>query len=258
MVSVRVPAGTPGVPSEEEVAELRAEAERGDDIAMGNLAATLSMRGDRAGALHWWERSWAAGNPVSGFNLGMQHAIAGDANRAQVIWEQVAELGDPDAMLGLVKQALERGDAAGVERWAPVILAQDEAFPITALGVAFRDGGDLDRAVQAFLRAEQLGDASALSSGSCRARAAGSSRLEAPANHPSTPSTRTVRRHSQPGAKWGHLPARKDWGRRALIRQDPEERAYAMEYRARILAARGRHADAADLLARAATAQRML
>ncbi|MGW8507678.1 hypothetical protein [Streptomyces sp. CLCI03] len=42
---------------------------------------------------------------------------------------ETAALGDPDAMLGLVKQALERGDASGVERWAPVIVAQDETFP---------------------------------------------------------------------------------------------------------------------------------
>ncbi|MFD7026465.1 hypothetical protein ACFWAR_00275 [Streptomyces sp. NPDC059917] len=42
----------------------------------------------------------------------------------------------------------------GVERWAPVILAQDTTFPITALGVAFRDRGDLERAMQVFLRAE--------------------------------------------------------------------------------------------------------
>ncbi|MFJ7250298.1 hypothetical protein ACIQWA_37450 [Kitasatospora sp. NPDC098652] len=99
---------------------------------------------------------------MAGFNLGMQHEASGDANRAQVIWEKAAALGDPDAMLGLVKQALARGDAAGVERWAPVILAQDEAFPITALGVAFRDRGDLARAVQAFLRAEELGDGYAM------------------------------------------------------------------------------------------------
>ncbi|MFJ6483488.1 MULTISPECIES: hypothetical protein [unclassified Streptomyces] len=178
--------------SDEKLAELTTAAELGDDVAMGNLAAGLHAKGDRDGALHWWGRAWAAGNAVAGFNLGMLHAVAGDANRAQVIWEKAAVLGDPDAMLGLVKQALDRGDAAGVERWAPVVLAQDEAFPITALGVAFRDCGDLERAVQAFLRAEELGD------------------------------------------------------------------GYAMEYRARILAAWGRHEEADALRTRAATAERML
>lgn len=193
VVSVRLPAGHKvEMPPDAELAELTGAAEQGDDVAMGNLAAVLYRKGDRAGALHWWSRSWAAGNTVAGYNLGMLHAGAGDANRAQVVWEKAAALGDPDAMLGLVKQALERGDAAGVERWAPVIVAQDEAFPITALGVAFRDRGDLARAVQAFLRAEELGD------------------------------------------------------------------GYAMEYRARILSARGQHEEAAALRARAATAERML
>ncbi|MDX6356476.1 MAG: uncharacterized protein QOF98_3379 [Streptomyces sp.] len=191
-MSVRLPVGRAEIPPDEELAELAVAAELGDDVAMGNLAAGLQVKGDRAGALHWWGRAWAAGNVVAGYNLGMLHAVAGDANRAQVVWEQAAALGDPDAMLGLVKQALDRGDAAGVERWAPVILGQDEAFPITALGVAFRDGGDLERAMQVFLRAEELGD------------------------------------------------------------------GYAMEYRARILAARGQHEEADALRARAATAERML
>ncbi|WP_282205286.1 hypothetical protein [Kitasatospora fiedleri] len=169
-----------------------AAADAGDEVALGELGSLFHSNGHPAGALYCWERAWAAGNTVAGFNLGTHHSMAGDSNRAQVIWEQVAALGDPDAMLGLVRQALERGDRAGVERWAPVILAQDEAFPITALGVAFRSRGDLDRAVHAFLRAEELGD------------------------------------------------------------------AHAMEYRARILTAQGRTAEAEALLARAATAQRML
>ncbi len=192
-MSLRLPATHEvEMPVDAELAALTAEAEQGDDVAMGNLATVMYRRGDRAGALRWWSESWAAGNVVAGYNLGMLHAEAGDANRAQVVWEKCAALGDPDAMLGLVKQALERGDAAGVERWAPVILAQDEAFPITALGVAFRDRGDPVRAVEAFLRAEELGD------------------------------------------------------------------GYAMEYRARILAARGQHDEAEALRARAATAERML
>ncbi|EFL12800.1 hypothetical protein [Streptomyces sp. C] len=177
---------------DEELAELVVEAELGDDVAMGNLATALYAKGDRVGALRWWGRAWAAGNVVAGFNLGMLYAVAGDANHAQVIWEKAAALGDPDAMLGLVRQALDRGDTAGVDRWAPVILAQDEAFPITALGVAFRDHGDLARAVQAFLRSEDLGD------------------------------------------------------------------GYAMEYRARILAAQGLDEEADALRAGAATAERML
>jgi tetratricopeptide (TPR) repeat protein len=174
------------------VAEFRADAEQGDVIEMANLGAALFAAGDRAGALHWSGRAWDAGNVAAGFNLGTLHSQAGDMNRAQVIWEQSAALGDPDAMLGLVKQALDRSDSATVERWVPVILAQDAAFPITALGVTLRDRGNVDGAVHAFLRAEELGD------------------------------------------------------------------AYAMEYRARILAAQGAHEEAAALMACAAKAERML
>ncbi|MFI6492288.1 hypothetical protein [Streptomyces sp. NPDC050564] len=158
---------------------------------MANLGAALYVEGDRTGALHWWNRAWEAGNVTAGFNLGTLHAQAGDTNRAQVVWERAAAQGDPDAMLGLVKQALERGDLATVERWSSVIKAQQEAFPITALGVALRDHGREAEAVSAFVRAEELGD------------------------------------------------------------------AYAMEYRARILDARGAHQKAAGLRARAATAERM-
>jgi hypothetical protein len=95
-------------------------------------------------------------------------------------------------MLGLVRQGLARGDHATVERWSTLIHAQDAAFPITALGVAFRDHGNEPEAVRAFLRAEELGD------------------------------------------------------------------AYAMEYRARILDARGAREEASALRARAVVSERML
>ncbi|MEW1908061.1 hypothetical protein AB0442_06320 [Kitasatospora sp. NPDC085895] len=191
IVSRRIPMASVGRPVPAELAELETEAESGDVLAMANLGAAL-IAVDRARALTWLTRAWDAGNVGAGFNLGTLHSLAGDTNRAQVIWERSAALGDPDAMLGLVRQALDRGDRATVDRWAPLILDQDEAYPVTALGVAFRDHGDPDRAVQAFLRAESLGD------------------------------------------------------------------AYAMEYRARLLDARGAHAEAAALRARAETAERMM
>jgi hypothetical protein len=176
----------------ESLAQIQLGADPGDVVSMANLGTALYGTGDRAGALHWLGKAWDAGNAAAGFNLGTLHSLAGDTNRAQVIWEQSAALGDPDAMLGLVKQALERRDLDTVDHWAPVIHAQDEAFPITALGVAFRDHGHEAQAVRAFLRAEELGD------------------------------------------------------------------AYAMEYRARILAAHGAHEDAAALRSRATTAKRMM
>ncbi|MFG3200822.1 hypothetical protein [Streptomyces sp. NPDC048192] len=144
------------------VARVEEAAERGDVDAMTAWGAVLFQRHDRAGALHWWTRAWEAGNVAAAFNLGTLHDLEGDTNRAQVIWERAAALGDPDAMLGLVRQALERGDEATMDRWAPSVLAQRQAFPITALGVAFEADGREERAVHAYLRAEELGDAYAM------------------------------------------------------------------------------------------------
>ncbi|MFJ9608907.1 hypothetical protein ACIRS1_21460 [Kitasatospora sp. NPDC101176] len=191
IVSRRVLLASGHQPLPVELAGLQGEAEAGDVIAMANLGAAL-VTVDRTRALHWLTRAWDAGNAGAGFNLGTLHEVSGDTDRAQVIWERSAALGDPDAMLGLVRQALDRGDRATVEHWTPLILAQDEAYPVTALGVALRDSGDADGAVRAFLRAEALGD------------------------------------------------------------------AYAMEYRARLLDARGAHEEATALRARAATAERMM
>ncbi|MGF1428332.1 tetratricopeptide repeat protein [Kitasatospora sp. LaBMicrA B282] len=160
IVSTRFALGTTPTPAA--LAAFEADAARGDVVAMANLGVAMLAAGDRQRALHWLNTAWQAGNVGAGYNLGLLHSQAGDTNLAQVVWERAAVAGDPDAMLGLVKQALEREDPAGVDRWVPPILAQDEAFPITALGVALHDHGRLDRAVAAFRRAEELGDGHAM------------------------------------------------------------------------------------------------
>jgi tetratricopeptide (TPR) repeat protein len=187
----RLEIGPDGRPTPASMAELRPAAQRGHVVSMANFGVALHIVGDRPGALRWLSRAWDAGNAAAGFNLGVLYEQAGDSNRAQVVWERSALLGDPDSMLYLVRQALARDDADAAARWAEPIHAQDAAFPITALGVAYRSHGDEAEAVRAFLRAEELGD------------------------------------------------------------------AYAMEYRAQILAARGEFAEAAELLARSASAHRM-
>ncbi|MEV6837766.1 hypothetical protein AB0N17_25210 [Streptomyces sp. NPDC051133] len=141
---------------------IRRAAEAGHVVSMANLGVALYQEGDRAGALRWWSRAWEAGNAGAGFNLGTLFTASGDTNRAQVVWERAAALGDPDAMLGLVGQGLERGDQDTVDRWSPLILAQDAAFPVTALGMAFQTHGREAEAVRAYLRAEELGDAYAM------------------------------------------------------------------------------------------------
>jgi uncharacterized protein HemY len=44
----------------------------------------------------------------------------------------------------------------------PVVLGQDQPYPITALGVAYRDSGDTTTALRVFDRAIALGDAYAM------------------------------------------------------------------------------------------------
>jgi hypothetical protein len=61
-------------------------------------------------------------------------------------------------MVGLARLALTRDDHAGAVRWLHPILAQEAMFPVTAVGVAFRDHGDDRTALQAFNRAMDLGD----------------------------------------------------------------------------------------------------
>ena len=146
----------------ESLARIRAAAERGHVIAMANLGAGLLAAGDRAGALRWLGKAWEAGNVPAGFNLGMVYAMAGDANRAQVIWERCAELGDADAMLGLVRQALERGEPASAERWLHAIFSQPDVFPVTALGFALAEHGHVAEAVSTYRIAVDRGDAYAM------------------------------------------------------------------------------------------------
>ncbi|MDI5973852.1 hypothetical protein POF50_031690 [Streptomyces sp. SL13] len=140
------------------MARLAEEARAGDPVAMANYGTALHLEGHREPARAWLLRAWDAGNAGAGFNLGTLYLMAGDTNQAHLIWQQAARLGDADAMLGLVRLALGRDDPATALDWSGRILAQDETFPITALGVAFRDHGDETRAVHAFERATEMGD----------------------------------------------------------------------------------------------------
>ena len=62
--------------------------------------------------------------------------MRGDTKRAGVVWQKAA---DPDAMVGLVRLALERDDHGTAIRWFGPVLDAAATFPIAALGVAFRD-----------------------------------------------------------------------------------------------------------------------
>jgi Tfp pilus assembly protein PilF len=78
---------------------------------MANYGASLYQRGESAEAVPYWKRAWKAGNASAGFNLGTHYSTMGETDRAEVIWQRSAELGDVDAMVRLVRLALERATA---------------------------------------------------------------------------------------------------------------------------------------------------
>ena len=150
--------GPDGRPTARSWAAIERAARAGNVVSMANLGLRLYQRGEHAEGLRWLERAWRSGNAGAGFNLGTIYLVRGDTNRAEVIWQKAASLGDPDAMVGLARLALERDDHAGAVRWLQPVLDQDATFPITAIGVAFRDHGDARTALRAFGRAIDLGD----------------------------------------------------------------------------------------------------
>jgi len=100
---------------------------------------------------------------MAGFNLGAIYLEADDTHRADLVWQKVAALGDADAMMCVARLALQRDDRVAAKKWIePLLLAQDQPYPITALGVALRDSGDESTAVRIFDRAVALGDGYAM------------------------------------------------------------------------------------------------
>jgi tetratricopeptide (TPR) repeat protein len=129
---------------------LRRAARSGDLESMANLGTALCQAGRHREGTPWLETAWRAGNVVAGFNLGTFAQIRGHLNQAEAIWTDVAAAGDPDAMLCLARLALARADKVAAARWIEPVLGQDDAFPVTALGVAFRDSGDETTAMRLF------------------------------------------------------------------------------------------------------------
>jgi len=144
------------------LATVRAHADAGDPEAMANLGAHFYQIGDHIQGISWTERAWSAGNLNAGFNLGTFYLNSGDTHRADLIWTQAAERGDADAMMCVARLALGRGDEAVADKWRERILVQDQPYPITALGVAYRDHADPITAMRIFARSIALGDAYAM------------------------------------------------------------------------------------------------
>ena len=146
----------------EAVAEIQRGAEAGDPEAMANWGGHLGQHGHLREGIQWSERAWQAGNLAAGFNLGTFHERAGDTHLADLVWTEVAGAGDPDAMMCVARLALRRGDRAAADSWLEPVLKQDQPYPVTSLGVAYREYGDLDTALRLFDRAIAMGDGYAM------------------------------------------------------------------------------------------------
>ncbi|GAA3256571.1 hypothetical protein GCM10010532_106610 [Dactylosporangium siamense] len=89
------------------------------------MGAALCQAGRHAEGIPLLERAWAAGDVDAGFNLGTFANLQGNSDRAEDVWRKVADTaarGSADAMLGLARLALERGDRQEAARWIEPVL----------------------------------------------------------------------------------------------------------------------------------------
>jgi TPR repeat protein len=82
------------MPTPQSLALIERAARAGRPRAMANYGLALHQRGEHAKALGWSQRAWDAGNVGAGFNLGTLYQVQGETNRAEVIWQKAAALGD--------------------------------------------------------------------------------------------------------------------------------------------------------------------
>jgi tetratricopeptide (TPR) repeat protein len=150
--------GPNGAPTAQSLTAIEHAAHADHVVSMANFGIGLYQRGEHAEGVRWLKKAWQAGNAGAAFNLGTIYLSQGDTDRADIVWGHAADQGDPDAMVGLIRLALQRDDHTAAIRWLKHVLDQDTPFPITATGVAFRDHGDDSTALQAFNRAIDLGD----------------------------------------------------------------------------------------------------
>lgn len=126
---------------------------------MANLGLVLHQRGDKAEGIRLLERALEAGNAAAGFNLGtFRWMETGQVESAEEPWKRAADMGDADAMLGLVRIALSR-DLSAVDAARPLVaslIARDEPFFLVALALDLHRAGDRRTAIRLLERAVEL------------------------------------------------------------------------------------------------------
>ena len=154
-----LPIGRDGRPTPAYFAWLMAAAVAGDAGAMANLGVALHQGGDKAEGIRMLERALEAGSAAAGFNLGScRWEESGQIESAEAPWKRAADLGDADAMLGLVRIALGRdvSAAAAVRRLVASLIARDEPFILVALALDIHSAGDKTTAIRLLERAVEL------------------------------------------------------------------------------------------------------
>jgi TPR repeat protein len=153
------PIGGDGRPTPAYFAWLVAAAAAGDVEAGADLGLALYQRGDKVEGIRKLERALEAGNAVAGFNLGTCcWKESGQIESAEAPWKRAADLGDVDAMLGLVRIALRRGvsAAAAARPLVASLIATDEPFILVALALDIHGAGDKTTAIRLLERAVEL------------------------------------------------------------------------------------------------------
>ena len=154
-----LPIGSDGQPTPAYFAWLMVAAAAGDVGAMANLGVALHQRGDKAEGVRLLERALEAGSAAAGFNLGsFRWAESGQIESAEALWKRAADLGDVDAMLGLVRIALRRdvSAAAAARPLVASLIARDEPFILVALALDIHGAGDKSTAIRLLERAVEL------------------------------------------------------------------------------------------------------
>ncbi|WP_141582386.1 hypothetical protein [Actinomadura sp. WMMA1423] len=75
-----------GMPDQDEIAKLRAQAEAGDRNAAGRLGELLAKHGDPEAALHVWARAYGDASPTTR-RLAELLADRGDLRAAVEVWQ---------------------------------------------------------------------------------------------------------------------------------------------------------------------------
>lgn len=140
----------------------RPAAEAGHTLAMANLGATLAGRGDMAGAKKWTRAAANAGSTDAKYNLGLFLMESGDAAGAERWTRAAAESGHPRAMNNLALLLDDQGQVVDAERWSRAAVDAGNVNAMNTLGNILARQGDSAEVEQWYRAAANKGNAYAM------------------------------------------------------------------------------------------------